>query len=336
MAEVRRRPPLVPLAVGAVLVLAIAGAYMYLRAPAADPAGAPAAAVEPSKRDQSAERGEEIVLPPLDETDALVRDLVGKLSSYPVIAAWLTTDGLILNFAAVTSRVANRDDVAQELRAIGPVPPFRPRVSRDRLFLDPSSYKRYDRYSAAMSSIDSRGAARLYATLKPRILDASRRIDPTAPEFDSVMERALVDLLRVPIVEGEIELVPHGIVVRIRGPAPGRAVARAEAPAAHGSAERSGDPGETPGDSGLSRDSRFEASPCFALVTRREEIRHDPIRRRLRRGLDGTGVPPLGARFSLAKRSSKTAAAPVTALTATAANTRAPSPARLRTWKMRS
>jgi len=217
-AEVRRQPPLVPLAVGAVLLLAIAAAYMYLRAPAADPAAAPAAAVEPSKRDQSAERGEEIVLPPLDETDALVRDLVGKLSSYPVIAAWLTTDGLILNFAAVTSRVANREDVAQELRAIGPVAPFRPRVSRDRLYLDPSSYKRYDRYSAAVSSIDSRGAARLYATLKPRILDASRRIDPSAPEFDSVMERAFVDLLRVPIVEGEIELVPHGIVYGFADP----------------------------------------------------------------------------------------------------------------------
>ena len=216
-AEVRRRPPLVPLAIGVVLVLTLAGTYMYLRTPA-DPAGAPAAAVEPSKRDPSAERGEEIVLPPLDQTDALVRDLVGKLSSYPVIAAWLTTDGLILNFAAVTSRVANHDQVAQELRAIGPVPPFRPRVSRDRLFLDPSSYKRYDRYSAAVSSIDSRGAAQLYATLKPRILDASKRIDPTAPEFDSVMERAFVDLLRVPIVEGEIELVPQGMVYGFADP----------------------------------------------------------------------------------------------------------------------
>ena len=217
-AETRRRPPLVPLAVGVLLAVAIVGAYLYFRAPAADPAPATAAAVKPSARSPSAEAGDAIVLPPLDETDALVRDLVGKLSSYPVITAWLTTDGLILNFAAVTSRVANREPVAQELRAIGPVPPFRPRVSRDRIFLDPSSYQRYDRYAAAVSSIDSRGAARLYATLKPRISDASKRINPTDPEFDPIMERALVDLLRVPIVEGQIELVPQGIVYGFADP----------------------------------------------------------------------------------------------------------------------
>lgn len=218
MVEVRRRAPLVPLAIGFILVLALAGAYLYLRAPARDTAPAPAADASVTERSQPSQQEEEIVLPPLDETDALVRDLVGKLSSYPVIAAWLTTDGLILNFAAVTSRVANRDPVAQELRAIGPVAPFRPRVSRDRIFLDPSSYQRYDRYAAAVSSIDSRGAARLYATLKPRILDASRRINPAAPEFDPIAERALVELLRVPVIEGEIELVPHGIVYGFADP----------------------------------------------------------------------------------------------------------------------
>src|SRR5687767_3445950 len=97
----RGRRLLVPLAVTTVLVLAFVGAYMYLRAPAGDSASAPVAGVAPSQRDRSAEKGEEISLPPLDETDALVRELVGRLSSYPVIAAWLTTDGLIVNFAAV-------------------------------------------------------------------------------------------------------------------------------------------------------------------------------------------------------------------------------------------
>jgi hypothetical protein len=188
---------------------------MYLHAPARP---APAAARVESSQSGRSTKGEEISLPPLDETDALVRELVGRLSSYPVITAWLTTDGLILNFAAVTTRIANRENIAQELRVIGPVAPFRPRPSREDLFVDPSSYHRYDRYAAAVSSVDARGAARLYATLKPRIVDASRRITPEADDFDPIMERAIVELLRVPIVEGEIELVPHGIVYAFADP----------------------------------------------------------------------------------------------------------------------
>ena len=86
------------------------------------------------------------------------------------------------------------------------------RTSRDDLFLDPSSYRRYDRYAQAVSSIDARGAARLYATLKPRILDAYRRMGQPTAEFDPVLERAIVELLSVPAVQGEIELAPSGIV----------------------------------------------------------------------------------------------------------------------------
>ena len=207
----QQRRLLVPLGIGTVLVLALVGAYIYLQAPARDAAPPPVRA-EPSQVARPAERGDEIPLPPLDETDALVRELVGRLSSYPVIAAWLTTDGLIVNFTAVTTRIANRDNIAQELRAIGPVAPFRPRPLREDLFVDPASYERYDRYAGAVSSVDARGAARLYATLKPRILDASRRISPEVDNFDPILERAIVELLRVPIVEAEIELVPRGIV----------------------------------------------------------------------------------------------------------------------------
>src|SRR5687767_11961943 len=37
---------------------------------------------------------EEIHVPPLDQTDPVVRRLVGMLSAHPRVAAWLATDGL--------------------------------------------------------------------------------------------------------------------------------------------------------------------------------------------------------------------------------------------------
>lgn len=196
----------------AVLVLAVVVGYVYLRRPpsqSAPVAGAPAA---PAAVAQGAELGEKIPLPPLDETDTLVRQLVERLSSHPTVAAWLTTDQLIMNFAVVTERIASGESPVRELRALGPISVFRPRTSRGDLFVDPSSYRRYDRYTEAVSALDSRGTARVYATLKPRIVDAYRRLGHSTGDFDPVLERAIVEVLKVPVVQGEIELAPHGIV----------------------------------------------------------------------------------------------------------------------------
>lgn len=207
------RRPNAPWLIGAgvVLALALGGAYLYLRSPSREAAPAAAGAPERPERTRAADPPEQIALPPLDETDPVVREMVGQLSSHPTVAAWLTTDGLILNFTVVTLRIAKGESPTQELRAIGPVPPFRPRTAREDLFVAPSSYQRYDRYAAAVSALDARGAARLYTTLKPRIADAYRRMGDPTGNFDPVLERAIVEMLRVPVVHGDIELAPHGI-----------------------------------------------------------------------------------------------------------------------------
>lgn len=209
----RDRSPVWLLVAIGLLLVALGLAYVFLRRAPSEPA-VPAAAMPPPVEApvQREEPGELIVLPPLDETDALVRQLVEKLSTHPAVAAWLTTDGLILNFVVVTSRIASGQTPVAELKALGPIPRFRTRSAGDDLFMDPSSYRRYDRYAAAVSSLDARGAARLYATLKPRIADAYHRLGPRDGEFDRVVERAIVELVEVPVVDGDVVLVPHGTV----------------------------------------------------------------------------------------------------------------------------
>jgi hypothetical protein len=204
--------------VAAVLVLALGGGYLYMRRPSRQNAPAASSQVQRPKADLSAEPGEQISLPPLDESDPVVRQLIERLSSHPTVAAWLTTDGLLLNFAVVTTRIANGESPVQELRAVGPVSPFKPRTSREDLFVDPSSYRRYDRYAEAVSSLDSRGTARLYGTVKPRVLDAYRRLGQTTGDFDPVLERAIAEMLTVPVVHGDVELAPSGIVYGFADP----------------------------------------------------------------------------------------------------------------------
>ena len=118
----------------------------------------------------------------------------------------------------VTTAVANGQIRNAELKAVGPIPRFRIKESRDNLYIDPASYRRYDRYAAAIAALDARGAARLYTTVKPRIGDAYRRLGSPSDDFDPVMERAIVELLRTPVLEGEVELEPKGIVYAFADP----------------------------------------------------------------------------------------------------------------------
>jgi hypothetical protein len=206
-------PPAAPsgafLSVVALVVIALVAGVFYWRRSLSE-ADAPAAAVPTAQLHTPAARPATISLPPLDETDPLVRRLVGALSSHPVVAAWLTTDGLLVNFVLVTTRIADGKPPARELKAIGPIEPFRPHLYRGVPFLDNASYRRYDRYAAAVEGLDAAGVGRLYATLKPRIDDAFARTG-WGGDFDAVLERAITELLNVPIPDGPIALKPRGI-----------------------------------------------------------------------------------------------------------------------------
>lgn len=157
------------------------------------------------------EPGADIDLPELGQTDPVVRQLVGALSSHPKVAAWLTTDQLIRNFTTVVVNIANGRSPSRHLGALRPTGEFVAREEGEMAHIDPRSYRRYDEYADAVGALDAQGTARLYATLKPRIQDAYRELGYPEGDFDQAMERAMIEILDTPIVEKEIALVPRSV-----------------------------------------------------------------------------------------------------------------------------
>jgi hypothetical protein len=153
---------------------------------------------------------ESIVLPALDETDPIVRQLVGKITSHPRLAAWLATDGLIRKFVAGVSGVAEGKTATAELRVLRPQSAFVVADRRGALYIDPRSYDRYNALADAAASIDPAGAAKVYATLKPRIEQAYRELGIEDRSFDRPLQQALVELLKTPIVDGPVQVEPQG------------------------------------------------------------------------------------------------------------------------------
>jgi len=172
------------------------------------------AAPESKPAPQAADRplgsaAESITLPPLDQTDAVVRELVKKISSHPSVAAWLATDDLIRHFTTGVADVAAGKTATRQLLMLRPSSSFRVISRGNDLVIDPRSYSRYDTLAAAAASMDAEGSARLYATLKPRIEEAAKELGD--PAFDRTLERAIVQLLKTPAVDDPIRVEPRGI-----------------------------------------------------------------------------------------------------------------------------
>src|SRR5262249_33110722 len=86
----------------------------------AAPVTAPAAAPAPKAKEGPLVQAENIPLPPLAETDALVRQLLVKLSSHPKVLAWLGTGGLIENFTVATLNISEGKSPTVHWRALAP------------------------------------------------------------------------------------------------------------------------------------------------------------------------------------------------------------------------
>ena len=202
--------------VAAVLLIAAAGVAAYIafgwRARPVPTAATPApTASEKVPPPSLGGKGEPITIPPLDASDALVRTLIRALSENPAVTAWLTTNGLIRNFTVVVANMADGATPAKHLRALRPSSAFRVVERAGNPYVDPRSYDRYAVIADAIASVDPTGAARLYATLKPRIEEAHRELGSSDRSFDRTLERAIVALLDTPILDGPVRLKPKGI-----------------------------------------------------------------------------------------------------------------------------
>jgi hypothetical protein len=195
--------------IAVVLIIVAALAAFFVIRPSRTPTAANDAA--PSERKEAAPDRQALgpsveprELPPLDLSDALVRELVGGLSSRPELAAWLATDGLIRNFVASVDAIANGAVPSAQLRRLAPTRPFAVSARGANSVIDPRSYERYDGFAATVDALDADALARTYATLRPRLQEAYRELGYPEGNIDSAVERAIGRLLDTPLVDREI------------------------------------------------------------------------------------------------------------------------------------
>jgi hypothetical protein len=212
----RRSPVLLLIAVVVLLAVGAAVWFFFFRPPqpqqvAAAPAAkpAPAAAVPVGVQPLCAAPETDSTLPPLDESDAFAKKSAADLSAHPRVAAWLATDNVIRSFVVAVDNIGSGATPASRLGALRPTGAFRVRETRGGLFIDPRSFERYGPIADALDSVDPQTAAQLCGTLKPKLVEAYGELGREGT-FDAALERAIVALLRTPVVGPDTRIVPKG------------------------------------------------------------------------------------------------------------------------------
>jgi hypothetical protein len=221
----RGRTRLYGLIVVVLTVAAAIGAYFLLRPGAEEPIPPPlstvAATPEPTPEPTPSPEPEPepiIDLPPLDQSDAIVRQLAAGLSSRPTFVAWLVNDSLIRRFVVVVDNVAAGLSPASHLDFLAPKERFRVASGVHPYVVDVRSYQRYDQAATVFASLDAPGCAKLIGILQPLLAEAYRELGYPDADFGETLQRAVAHLQRTPVAEGEVALEPGVISYRLADP----------------------------------------------------------------------------------------------------------------------
>jgi hypothetical protein len=76
------------------------------------------------------------------------------------------------------------------------------------LFVDPVCYERYNRFAEVFASLQPQGTAAFYATVKPLLDQAYHDLGYPDEDFDDALLQAMIYLLEVPILTGQVALSP--------------------------------------------------------------------------------------------------------------------------------
>ncbi len=215
------RPVVISLALAGVLIICIIVYVVFFRGPAEpepEPLPEPEL-VEVEAAPIEAEPGPvSINLPPLDESDGLVRLMAQELSANPRLAATLATDEVIRKFVAAVVNIGAGETPAAHLGVLAPEGEFHASTKDGQLILDPASYRRYDVLADTFTSLNTAGTVQLYYQLKP-LLDVAY-LDLGYPEgdFHDALLAAIDELVATPVIDGDIEVESGVLSYRYRDP----------------------------------------------------------------------------------------------------------------------
>ena len=204
------------------LVAALAGVLFVLRPgslfrPAEKPAAESHTPPSPPPTIATPPTEPAVELPPLDESDAFVREQAQNLSTHPQLAHWLAAAGLVRTLTVSIQNVAEGRSPAPFLRFLVPSPRFGAVQKAGRLVADPASYAVYDSVADGIAALDAAECARVFRLLLPLFGAAYAELGYPGTDFRKALGRAF-DTVRETPVPDEILLQKGAVFLEFSDP----------------------------------------------------------------------------------------------------------------------
>ncbi len=143
----------------------------------------------------------------LEESDGVLRGFLENITSDPRFTGWMRMDHLIKNFVAAVDNIAHGLSPRKQINFFEPEGEFLVEKKEDYYIIDRDTYKRYNPVANVFSSIDTGKSVQLYRRFRSLIQEAYEELGYPDVNFDETLERAIKELLDVPLIEEDIVLM---------------------------------------------------------------------------------------------------------------------------------
>ena len=154
----------------------------------------------------------------LDKSDDTLRKLTKECSSYPQWAIWLSNKNLMRRITAVIDNIAQGVSPRPHIPFLAPQAKFQVIKRNGLVYLNPASYKRYNLIADVFASLDVEGCVKIYQQLRPLFQEAYQELGYPNQDFQDTLFKAIIELLKTPLVKGEILLKKKVITYQMVDP----------------------------------------------------------------------------------------------------------------------
>lgn len=190
-------------------------------APAPQPAAPPQAAAPPVPAIQHPvpeTEQQQAPLPPLDQSDPVVRDSLTDLLGKPAVAKFLVPHEIVRDVVVTVDNLP-RKKVAAELRPVQPTPgDTAVDTQAGSTTLSQQNYARYAPLMAVVSAADPKALAAVYFHLYPLFQQAYENLGYPGKYFNDRLVLAIDSVLATPDVPGPIYLVRPKVFYQFSDP----------------------------------------------------------------------------------------------------------------------
>ncbi len=190
------------------IVLGISAYYYFFSGRGKSAVGGMASVLDETTAGGRPEVKEAVAVTPLqatlDHSDAAVRDLAGEVSRDPVLARWLQSPDLLRRCAAAVDNIANGQSPRVQFDFFSPAVPFKTVNRGGKTYLDPASFARYNGVADVFDTLSPEGVAQAYAVCRNLLQQAYRELGYPTGDFHQTLYRAIVEILRTPVIEDPI------------------------------------------------------------------------------------------------------------------------------------